>query len=95
MEEYIVYFNGTSSGLHSTHPSNKIQTTKYSLISFVPKSIFHQFSRVANLYFLFTAIVMCIPSISPLNPFTAIGPLSVVLLMAMIKEGIEDLVISN
>lgn len=87
MSEYLVYLNSPEK--HS-YPTNEIRTTKYSIVSFIPKSIFFQFQRLANLYFLATAVLQCFPTISPLNPFTAIGPLALVLLIAMIKEAIED-----
>ena len=33
-------------------PNNTISTSKYTLITFVPKNLMEQFSRLANLYFL-------------------------------------------
>lgn len=36
---------------HQT-PNNMISTSKYNLASFLPKNLFLQFSKVANLYFL-------------------------------------------
>jgi len=50
----------------------------------------YQFMRLANIYFLVTAIIQSIPSISPLNPLSAILPLAFVLVVSMIREGIED-----
>jgi hypothetical protein len=38
--------------------SNAVFTAKYTLISFIPKALFEQFRRVANIYFLFIAILM-------------------------------------
>lgn len=32
--------------------TNKIKTCKYSLITFFPKNMFNQFSKLANVYFL-------------------------------------------
>ena len=32
--------------------SNSIATTRYTLLSFLPKSLFEQFRRIANVYFL-------------------------------------------
>lgn len=34
------------------YKSNRIKTSKYNLITFLPLSIFEQFRRVANFYFL-------------------------------------------
>ncbi|WOK93870.1 hypothetical protein Cni_G02571 [Canna indica] len=71
------------------YPSNYISTTKYNIISFIPKAMFEQFRRVANLYFLLTAFL----SLTPLTPFSAvslIAPLAFVVGLSMAKEGLED-----
>jgi phospholipid-transporting ATPase len=76
--------------------NNKITTSKYTMVSFVPRSLFEQFRRVANIYFLGISILMIIgtyaPSVfeSPLLPFSTIGPLVLVLAITMAKEGVED-----
>ena len=51
-----------------------------------------QFSKYANLFFLFTALIQQIPGVSPTNPYTTIAPLAVVLLASAFKETQEDLV---
>lgn len=45
-------------------PSNFIKTSKYNVITFLPKSLMLQFQKYANWYFLFTAILQCFPEIS-------------------------------
>ena len=57
---------------------NEINTKKYNIITFLPKALLLQFIRVANIYFLITAILQCIPIISPLGPETAMIPLAIV-----------------
>ena len=76
----------------SEFPSNRIKTSKYNIINFFPKCLFLQFMRVANFYFLATAVVQSISIISPLAPFTAIAPLVFVLLVSLIREAIDDIV---
>ncbi|XP_012484831.1 probable phospholipid-transporting ATPase 4 [Gossypium raimondii] len=69
--------------------SNYISTTKYNFLSFLPKSLYEQFHRVANLYFLAAAVL----SLTPLSPFSAvsmIAPLAFVVGLSMAKEGLED-----
>ena len=69
---------------------NEVDTRKYNCVTFLPKALFFQFNRPANVYFLISAILQCIPLISPLNPTTAILPLIIVLSASLIREGIED-----
>lgn len=33
-------------------PDNSIQTTKYNVLTFLPKNMMEQFSKLANVYFL-------------------------------------------
>jgi phospholipid-transporting ATPase len=72
------------------HKSNTIDTKKYSLLTFLPKAILFQFMRLANVYFLIIAIIQSIPEISPLSPLTAAAPICFVLLVSIVREGIED-----
>lgn len=68
---------------------NYVSTTKYTALNFFPKSLFEQFRRVANFYFL---VVACV-SFSPLAPYSAISvlaPLVVVIGATLVKEGVED-----
>lgn len=70
---------------------NHISTTKYNFATFLPKFLFEQFSKYANLFFLFTSIIQQVPSVSPTNRYTTLGTLTVVLLVSAIKEVMEDL----
>ena len=70
--------------------NNKIDTTKYNIFTFIPKGLLYQFMRLANVYFLFTAILQCIPIISPLGSATALVPIIFVLTVSLIREAYED-----
>ncbi|GLD99817.1 hypothetical protein PINS_up008545 [Pythium insidiosum] len=70
--------------------SNIVRTSKYSLINFIPKSLFEQFRRVANFYFLIISLLQLFTNLSPTNEYSTIGPLTIVLVATMIKEGMED-----
>ncbi|XP_008243138.1 PREDICTED: putative phospholipid-transporting ATPase 9 [Prunus mume] len=68
---------------------NYVSTTKYTLATFLPKSLFEQFRRVANFYFLVTGTL----AFTPLAPYTAVSaiiPLIIVIGATMVKESIED-----
>eukprot|EP00300_Choanocystis_sp_HF-7_P009665 c16560_g1_i2.p1 GENE.c16560_g1_i2~~c16560_g1_i2.p1 ORF type:complete len:1234 (+),score=220.28 c16560_g1_i2:146-3847(+) len=69
---------------------NATSTTKYTLINFVPKQLFEQFRRLANVYFLLIICIQFVPGLSPLNPFASIFPLVLVLVITATKEAIED-----
>ena len=88
---------------------NFVSTSKYNPVSFLPKFLkgnschvtrhtaytpTEQFSKYANIFFLFTACIQQIPNVSPTNQYTTIAPLAVVLLVSAFKEGQEDLVSS-
>ncbi|KAG5522348.1 hypothetical protein RHGRI_034508 [Rhododendron griersonianum] len=68
---------------------NSISTTKYNILTFVPKGLFEQFRRVANLYFLTISILSSTP-VSPVSPITNVLPLSMVLFVSLVKEAWED-----
>ena len=88
---YQFYINDTPKNQQYYHfKDNKIDTTKYNIITFLPKALILQFVRLANIYFLICAILQCIPIISPLDPATAVIPIVIVLSVSIIREGIED-----
>ncbi|KAJ0408275.1 hypothetical protein P43SY_004433 [Pythium insidiosum] len=70
--------------------SNVVRTSKYSLLNFIPKSLFEQFRRVANFYFLIISLLQLFTDLSPTNEYSTIGPLAIVLFATMVKEGMED-----
>ena len=69
--------------------TNKVRTTKYTLISWAPYSLLFQFKRVANIYFLMISILTLMP-FSPKSPGSMIGTFAMVLFFTMLKEAYED-----
>ncbi|KAL0372561.1 UNVERIFIED_CONTAM: putative phospholipid-transporting ATPase 9 [Sesamum calycinum] len=87
----VVYCNepdGLEASLRN-YATNYVRTTKYTAATFLPKSLFEQFRRVANFYFLVTGI-LSFTSLAPYSAVSAIVPLIIVIGATMIKEGIED-----
>eukprot|EP00043_Microstomoeca_roanoka_P004522 m.50266 g.50266 ORF g.50266 m.50266 type:complete len:1089 (-) comp12533_c0_seq3:442-3708(-) len=70
--------------------NNRISTAKYNLASFLPKFLYEQFSRHANMFFLFTALVQQLPKVSPTGRWTTALPLVIVLMITAVKELAED-----
>jgi len=71
---------------------NGISTTKYNIITFLPKNLFEQFRRLANAFFLFLLILLYIPQISSLQPITTLLSLIFVLAVTAIKDAVDDIV---
>eukprot|EP00388_Colpodella_angusta_P033441 GDKK01029585.1.p1 GENE.GDKK01029585.1~~GDKK01029585.1.p1 ORF type:complete len:421 (-),score=67.91 GDKK01029585.1:7-1269(-) len=69
---------------------NHMRTAKYTALSWIPKSLFHQFHKVANIYFFFMCILTCMP-FSPKSPTSMIGTFSVVMIFSILRDGYEDL----
>ncbi|KAG9307740.1 hypothetical protein G9A89_023305 [Geosiphon pyriformis] len=70
---------------------NSITTARYSFWNFLPRQLAAQFSKVANLYFLFVAGIQMVPGWSPTGQFTTIIPLSIFISIAMAHEAFDDL----
>ncbi|RPB02219.1 phospholipid-translocating P-type ATPase [Choiromyces venosus 120613-1] len=86
----VIHLNNPPANAAGKYVDNHISTAKYNIATFVPKFLYEQFSKYANLFFLFTAALQQIPNISPTNKYTTIGPLIVVLLVSAGKELVED-----
>lgn len=84
-----IYCNDREANQPLRFKGNSIATTKYNVLTFLPKGLFEQFRRVANCYFLMISILSTTP-MSPVNPVTNVVPLSLVLLVSLIKEAWED-----
>ena len=89
--EVIVHMNDPVANAEFKYPSNFICTSKYTMWSFLPLGLFFQFMKVSNIYFLINMVFSLIPGVSPVSPATAVAPLVVVVVVALIKEGIEDI----
>ncbi|XP_078809658.1 phospholipid-transporting ATPase IA isoform X4 [Oryzias latipes] len=71
--------------------SNRVSTAKYNVLTFLPRFLYSQFRRAANAFFLFIALLQQIPDVSPTGRWTTLVPLIFILVVAAVKEIIEDL----
>ncbi|KAF9261613.1 phospholipid-transporting ATPase 1 [Marasmius fiardii PR-910] len=69
---------------------NKVRTTKYTFITFIPKNIYEQFRRVANLFFLTLVILQLFPVFGAANGPIAVMPLSFIIAVTALKDAVED-----
>ncbi|KAI7904565.1 uncharacterized protein BX663DRAFT_502824 [Cokeromyces recurvatus] len=88
--ERTIYINNPELNIQQTFLHNRVFTAKYTAITFLPKFLYEEFSKYANLFFLFISGIQQIPGISPTSRYTTVVPLVIVLLITAVKELIED-----
>ena len=77
-ENYHVYYNASAdleSSLwiaiknrrHRPSQTNRIRTTRYNILTFLPKNIFEQFHRIANIYFAILIGLNWVPVINAMS----------------------------
>ncbi|KAJ4971563.1 hypothetical protein NE237_004662 [Protea cynaroides] len=69
---------------------NSVRTSKYTVLTFLPRNLFEQFHRVAYIYFLVIAILNQLPQLAVFGRGASIMPLAFVLLVTAVKDAYED-----
>lgn len=87
LPEYELTSKGKPKNIYVT---NKIRTSKYTILSFVPKNLFEQFRRPANMYFLAMAIIQMLPMFGVKSPALTLLPICTVVVITALKDAIED-----
>lgn len=72
--------------------SNRISSSRYTWLNFLPKSLFEQFQRTTNLWFLFVTIfqLIAINDTTERN-WTTVVPLALLIALKLLKDGYHDL----
>lgn len=73
------------------YAGNVVITSKYNVLTFIPRNLFEQFLRVANLYFLLLTIIQLIPGISSVPFYSTMIPLVIVLSITAAKDAFDDI----
>ncbi|XP_074068587.1 phospholipid-transporting ATPase VB isoform X2 [Macrotis lagotis] len=73
------------------YKKNQIKTTKYTLLSFLPKNFFEQLHRFANLYFVAIATLNFVPVVNAFQPAVGLIPICIILVVTALKDAWEDL----
>ncbi|KAJ3414832.1 hypothetical protein HDV05_005989 [Chytridiales sp. JEL 0842] len=87
----VIYLNDPIKNQAQKFLHNRISTAKYNVFTFIFRFAYEQFSKYANLFFLFIGCIQQIGDLSPTNKFGTLIPLSIVLIASAIKEIMEDL----
>ncbi|VDD97368.1 unnamed protein product [Enterobius vermicularis] len=72
----------------TVYSDNRVCTTKYSLLTFLPKNLFEQFHRAANLYFI--AVVLLNIVVGTFGRYVSMVPIAFVLSVTAVKDIFED-----
>lgn len=73
------------------YPSNIVSNAKYTAFSFLPVTLYNEFSFFFNMYFLLVALSQSIPALRIGYLSTYIAPLAFVLAITMSKEAYDDI----
>ncbi|KAG7797161.1 hypothetical protein KL929_002867 [Ogataea haglerorum] len=79
-----------SDGNPPEYTRNKIRTTKYTPLSFIPKNLYYQFENVANIYFLAMIIMGAFEIFGVPSPALSAVPLIVIVAITAFKDALED-----
>ncbi|UZJ52914.1 hypothetical protein CBS101457_002234 [Exobasidium rhododendri] len=72
------------------YPRNKVRTSKYTFVTFLPRFLSEQFRRLANIYFLVLVLLQTSSLFGATVPQIAMLPLVAILTITAIKDGVED-----
>lgn len=73
------------------YPPNSVSNAKYTPFSFLPRTLYNEFSFFFNLYFLLVALSQLIPSLRIGYLSTYVAPLAFVLTITLGKEAADDI----
>ena len=85
-----VYSNDPAMNARVDYPTNYVKTTKYNIITFLPKNIWEQLHRTANVFF----VVLMALSMTPLSPIPAapqIMAVACIMGFQAVKDAHDDL----
>ncbi|KAG2122206.1 hypothetical protein BD769DRAFT_1746834 [Suillus cothurnatus] len=71
--------------------THRVISSKYTIITFLPRNLLEQFIRTANIFFAFIAILQFFPEFSTISPGLVVIPILIVLSITAIKDGYEDI----
>lgn len=74
------------------YPTNVVSNAKYTPWSFLPRTLYNEFSFFLNVYFLLVALSQVLPFLRIGYMSTYIVPLAVVLTISIGKEAVDDIV---
>ncbi|KAM7277265.1 hypothetical protein ACFE04_019131 [Oxalis oulophora] len=90
MKRFVYVNDDESSASQDLYCDNRISNRKYTVLNFIPKNLWEQFSRFMNQYFLLIACLQLWSLITPVNPASTWGPLIFIFAVSASKEAWDD-----
>ncbi|KAG5491748.1 hypothetical protein JIQ42_01656 [Leishmania sp. Namibia] len=72
------------------YPSNAVDNRRYTLLTFLPLALLHQFQNLFNLFYLFLASSQLIPVLKVGFLFTYFSPLVLVVCLSLMKDALDE-----
>ncbi|KAJ8330941.1 phospholipid transporting ATPase [Batrachochytrium dendrobatidis] len=72
------------------YKTNKVRTSKYTIVTFLPKNIFEQFRGIANFYFLSLVILQVFNDFKEVDVSVTAAPILIIVAITAFKDAIED-----
>ncbi|KAH6588459.1 hypothetical protein BASA61_005914 [Batrachochytrium salamandrivorans] len=72
------------------YKTNKVRTSKYTMVTFLPKNIFEQFRGIANFYFLSLVILQVFNEFKEVDVSVTAAPIIIIVGITAFKDAIED-----
>lgn len=73
------------------NPSNRRKSTRYTWWNFLPITLFLQFAKVVNVFYIFTGILQCFKEIRTNQPLVIFIPTAFVIGIGILKELLAEL----
>ena len=87
---YKFHVNDTEANKSKNFPTNTVTTTKYNILTFLPKALIYQHYRPEKVYFLIIIILENIPFITPVIPISTMVKYCFLLTISMMREAWQD-----
>lgn len=91
----VFLFEGENLNNSKKYPKNIVITSRYTLLTFIPKALLEQFRRLANIYFVVIGSIAAVGAYTSIyetsiSPIGLLLPMILVISISMCKEGVED-----
>ncbi len=69
---------------------NTVKSSRHTIWNFLPRQLYFQLTKLANIYLLTCALLQFIPGLSPTSSYTGIVPIAVFIGISIGREGYDD-----